>query len=207
MVTLDTEQKPERQHCGRRMCAICRRIKRDKGYAIPTPSEYRNRVFSEREGAEQEESNGDHHRGCEEEKEERRGRRETERTSSACPDIANASEVSTERRRNNWHSARTFNRGTKGRGHGGNDDARGGCGTLQIVLFERQYPPVVEIPDKCIAVSSCINIVSSSVLCAFLRRDRGIWDYRCWKVVICRNWLKSRSENWGQNSRNEFTKT
>lgn len=31
MVTLDTEQKPERQHCGRRMCAICRRIKRDKG--------------------------------------------------------------------------------------------------------------------------------------------------------------------------------
>lgn len=31
MVTLDTEQKPERQHCGRRMCAICRRVKRDKG--------------------------------------------------------------------------------------------------------------------------------------------------------------------------------
>lgn len=31
MVTLDTEQKPERQHCGRRMCAICRRIRRDKG--------------------------------------------------------------------------------------------------------------------------------------------------------------------------------
>ncbi|KYN36028.1 MKL/myocardin-like protein 1 [Trachymyrmex septentrionalis] len=35
MVTLDTEQKPERQHCGRRMCAICRRIKRDK--ALKTP--------------------------------------------------------------------------------------------------------------------------------------------------------------------------
>ena len=104
------------------------RIVRRIGYTIPTPSEYRNRVFSEREGAEQEESNGDHHRGCEEEKEERRGRRETERTSSACPDIANASEVSTERRRNNWHSARTFDRGTKGRRHGGNDDARGGCG-------------------------------------------------------------------------------
>lgn len=31
MVTLDTEQKSERQHCARRMCAICRRIKRDKG--------------------------------------------------------------------------------------------------------------------------------------------------------------------------------
>lgn len=31
MVTLDTEQKLERQHCVRRMCAICRRIKRDKG--------------------------------------------------------------------------------------------------------------------------------------------------------------------------------
>lgn len=36
-----------------------------------------------------------------------------------------------ERRRNNWHSARTSDRGTKGRGQGGNDDAgmreRGGC--------------------------------------------------------------------------------
>ena len=31
MVTLDTEQKPERQHCERRMCAICKRIKRDRG--------------------------------------------------------------------------------------------------------------------------------------------------------------------------------
>lgn len=31
MVILDPEQRPERQHCGRRMCAICRRIKRDKG--------------------------------------------------------------------------------------------------------------------------------------------------------------------------------
>lgn len=31
MVILDPEQKLERQHCGRRMCAICRRIKRDKG--------------------------------------------------------------------------------------------------------------------------------------------------------------------------------
>ncbi|XP_025263856.1 MKL/myocardin-like protein 2 isoform X4 [Camponotus floridanus] len=34
MVTLDTEQKPERQHCGRRMCAICRRIKRDKALKV-----------------------------------------------------------------------------------------------------------------------------------------------------------------------------
>ncbi|KYM79975.1 MKL/myocardin-like protein 1 [Atta colombica] len=141
MVTLDTEQKPERQHCGRRMCAICRRIKRDKGYTIPIPSEYCNRVFSEQEGAEQEESNGDHHRGCEEEKEERRGRRETERTSSACPDIANASEVSTERRRNNWHSARTFDRGTKGRRHGGNDDARGGCGVDARQIIEALKTP------------------------------------------------------------------
>lgn len=34
MVTLDTEQKLERQHCVRRMCAICRRIKRDKGNVL-----------------------------------------------------------------------------------------------------------------------------------------------------------------------------
>ncbi|KYN01238.1 hypothetical protein ALC62_07857 [Cyphomyrmex costatus] len=93
MVTLDTEQKPERQHCGRRMCAICRRIKRDKVSAIPVPSEYRNRVFSEREGAEREESDGDHRRRCEEEEEEEETARNGEKQRIACPDIASASEV------------------------------------------------------------------------------------------------------------------